>query len=272
MRAKLLLRRWWRTSNALLALGIVLMVSGAQGVFASANGLLGGAGGEAVPWTSSGSAKQDAGIFLPPTLWPSPTPTPFNEMYPLTGSSEAAVSPEEDATPVWSIELDPGGYAPGRISIPAIHLDAPVVVSKDYQVTLGHQEYVEWAPPNEFAAGWQAGSAPLGTSGNTVLNGHNNEYGDVFGRLEDVQVGDEIRVTSQAVIFHYQVTNRMILLELNQELAIRADNAQWIQPSQDERLTLVTCWPLNGNSHRLIVVARPVGYTFMDTALPASMQ
>jgi sortase (surface protein transpeptidase) len=33
-------------------------------------------------------------------------------------------------------------------------------------------------------------------------------------------------------------------------------------PSGDERLTLVTCWPYEwpGNSHRVIVVARPSSY------------
>jgi sortase A len=39
---------------------------------------------------------------------------------------------------------------------------------------------------------------------------------------------------------------------------VRLQNAQWIQPTTDERLTLVTCWPYNDNSHRLIIVARPI--------------
>jgi sortase A len=45
-------------------------------------------------------------------------------------------------------------------------------------------------------------------------------------------------------------------------LSVRRKNAQWIMPTGDERLTLVTCWPYEwpGNSHRVIVVARPRGY------------
>jgi len=35
-------------------------------------------------------------------------------------------------------------------------------------------------------------------------------------------------------------------------------NARYINPTADERLTLVTCWPATGNSHRLIIIARPV--------------
>lgn len=38
---------------------------------------------------------------------------------------------------------------------------------------------------------------------------------------------------------------------------VRMDNARWILPSTDERLTLVTCWPAKSNTHRLIIVASP---------------
>jgi sortase A len=269
MKAYWRVQHWWKSSNALLALGIVLIVSGAQGVWASVKGLFGGMGEfVTAPVMVAAPPSGNARIFVPPTLWALPTPTPFDDIRPLAGSPGTVSAAVGNPDPVWRLKLDPAGYAPDHIAIPSIHLDAPVVISKDYQVTLYQQKYVEWAPPNKFAAGWQETSAPLGVVGNTVLNGHNNEYGDVFERLENLQVGDEIQVTSQAVTFHYQVTNRMILLELNQELAIRADNAQWIQPSQDERLTLVTCWPLNGNSHRLIVVARPVGYSVAGAVVP----
>jgi len=35
-------------------------------------------------------------------------------------------------------------------------------------------------------------------------------------------------------------------------------NARWIMASSDERLTLVTCWPAYSNTHRLILVAKPI--------------
>jgi sortase A len=49
----------------------------------------------------------------------------------------------------------------------------------------------------------------------------------------------------------------MTLQERWQTTEERLENARWIQPSADERVTLVTCWPRFGNSHRLIVVAAP---------------
>jgi sortase A len=40
-------------------------------------------------------------------------------------------------------------------------------------------------------------------------------------------------------------------------LEIRMANAEWLGGTDDERLTLVTCWPQKSNTHRLIIVARP---------------
>jgi sortase A len=39
----------------------------------------------------------------------------------------------------------------------------------------------------------------------------------------------------------------------------RLENARWIGPFPDERLTLVTCWPYTNNTHRVIVIAKPTG-------------
>ncbi len=50
----------------------------------------------------------------------------------------------------------------------------------------------------------------------------------------------------------------MILPERDQPLSVRLANAQWIEPSTDERLTLITCWPKDNNTHRLIIVAVPI--------------
>jgi sortase A len=239
-----ILRRWLKGSNVLIAVGIVLAVSGVQDAAAAAVRL------DHPVWDGALTGLQgvDPPVFLPPTLAPTPTPTPFNHI--ISPPGVMAAQPTE--TPI------PTGVPPERLLIPSIGLDAPVDVSLSYTVLVQGQNYQEWAAPDLFAAGWQQGSAPLGVVGNTVLNGHNNIHGDVFARLEDVRLGDTITLTSGDRVFTYRVANRMILPEKYEELAIRAANAQWIQPSQDERLTLVTCWPLNGNSHRLILVAVPI--------------
>jgi sortase A len=151
----------------------------------------------------------------------------------------------------------PPSEIPVRIVIPALGLDAPVVPAQINVVKVSGQEYQQWLVPDEFASGWHAGSARLGEPGNTVFNGHHNVFGEVFGNLVEVEIGDVIQVYSSASEFSYQITNKMILPEKYEQLDVRMNNAQWILPSQDERLTLITCWPYESNTHRLIVVARP---------------
>jgi sortase A len=147
---------------------------------------------------------------------------------------------------------------PLRIVIPAIQLDAPVAPAESSFVRFMGQDFQQWQAPDKFAAGWHMDSAMLGETGNTVLNGHNNIYGEVFAHLEELNPGDIIQVYGDAHIFNYRVANVMILPEKYENLDIRSQNAQWILPSKDERLTLVSCWPYNSNTHRMIIVASPL--------------
>ena len=121
----------------------------------------------------------------------------------------------------------------------------------------GDETLYQWQVPADYEAGWHNTSAPLGEPGNTVLNGHHNIFGEVFGRLVDLEVGSEIVVYDAGNPHSYTVAEIEILPERDQPLAVRQENAAWIQPTDDERLTLVTCWPHTDNSHRLIVVAYP---------------
>lgn len=150
------------------------------------------------------------------------------------------------------------GEAPSRLVIPAIGLDAPVRPVGLMTVTEGGQTYYQWQVPDGFAAGWFDTSAPPGQPGNTVLDGHHNIRGQVFRYLVNLKPGDTILVYAGEQVYRYIVRERHILLEKGQSLAVRLKNAEWIQPTADERLTLVTCWPYTNNTHRLIVVAVPV--------------
>lgn len=70
--------------------------------------------------------------------------------------------------------------------------------------------------------------------------------------------GDEIQVQTALQTRKYMVALRTIVPEKDQPLEVRRENGRWIGPSNDERLTLVTCWLRNDNTHRLILVALPV--------------
>lgn len=119
----------------------------------------------------------------------------------------------------------------------------------------------EWIVP-EDAAGWHMNSALPGHNENVVLSGHHNIKGKVFRYVVDLQLGDEVTLYVGDTPYTYTVTDKYILQEHRMPTYIRRQNAQWIMPTGDERLTLVTCWPYEwpGNSHRVIVVTRPAGF------------
>ncbi len=57
---------------------------------------------------------------------------------------------------------------------------------------------------------------------------------------------------------HARVADAVLAKTGSEASAIRIANAKYIQPTEDERITLVTCWPYTNNTHRLIIVARPL--------------
>ena len=191
-------------------------------------------------------------IMAPPASWPSaPVEAQGQEAggaIPPTGDVQAMVQPAQPALPA----------LPDWIQIPKIGLEAPVVEVPTVDVRIDGESLQQWSAPNNFAAGWHAGSAQLGQPGNTVFNGHHNIHGSVFGRLRDLQPGDQIFVWSHDQAYFYEVEQILLLEERYAQLSDRHENARWILPSDDERLTLVTCWPPESNTHRLIVVARPI--------------
>ena len=157
-------------------------------------------------------------------------------------------------TPIATAE----GLIPDRISIESIQLDAPITPVHFHDITIKGTDFIEWDVPNEFAAGWHDTSAKLGELGNIVLNGHNNIFGDVFANLRDLKEGDLILIFSGNTQFLYQIEKVIYLKEKGAPVQDRIQNASWIGPSDDERLTLVSCWPPSDNKYRIIVVAFPV--------------
>ena len=205
---------------------------------------------------------------LPDGIFPSAVEAPQSGFGPSTHES-LALLPESPAdigrisqrgSPAGSDSAD--GQAAGgstRLVIPSIGVDAPIQPVGLIELEENGQKYSQWQVPGDYAIGWHSTSAWLGLPGNTVLNGHNNVHGAVFRDLVDVEFGDEIVVHEGKRTYRYQVAHRELLEENDQPLSVRLDNAKWMFPTADERLTLISCWPFVGNTHRVIVVATPVG-------------
>lgn len=147
---------------------------------------------------------------------------------------------------------------PVRLVIPSLNIDVRVRSVGLLSYGKGDERYYQWQVPRGYEVGWHNTSAPLGQPGNTVLNGHNNIYGEVFRYLIDVAVGEQIFLYDEDQAYVYQVTQQELLPENGQPLAIRTQNAKWIEATNDERITLVSCWPYATNAYRLVVVAKAV--------------
>jgi sortase A len=196
----------------------------------------------AAPQTTSATV-QVADVVFPTALHSTDTPTP-------AATPTGIPSPTLTATP-----LPPSG-PPTRIVAPAIGLDSPVVEAGYRLTTIGGNPAAEWVVPLNVA-GYHEGSAFPGHPGNTVISGHHNMGAEVFRYLVDLEPGDEVTLYVGDTEFHYTVTEKLIIREAGVSDEQRRRNAEWVGPTDDERVTLVTCWPYSGNSHRVIVIARP---------------
>lgn len=198
-----------------------------------------------------------------------PTPTP-NSLVPHTTktAADATAYPTPTPEPTFLPSI------PTRLEIPSIGLDAAVIQAVPKDIRIGSDYYEQWEAPDEFAVGWHTTSALLGQIGNTVLNGHHNINGKVFENLYKVVPGQEVIVYGGNLKYTYIVVNVMILPERNVDMNTRMENARWILPSTDERLTLITCWPAESNTHRLIVVAQPLDrpIEITPTAAPGTIK
>ena len=122
--------------------------------------------------------------------------------------------------------------------------------------------YTAWETADN-AAGRHINSAKPGQQGNVVLSGHHNTKGEVFRRISELelQVGDAIYLydeNGQRFTYIVDEVTDPPLLEVGASEEQRLANARYIQPTDDARVTLVTCWPYWTNTHRVVVVGKLV--------------
>lgn len=226
----------------LLAGGLSLLPSISAASEVALEGTPADFGGEALPLRPTVTSPPFASQVTPePALLPDSSVQPKSVL--------ARSVPVRKPTPV-----DLMGNIPTRLVIPAIKLDAPIE-SVGWHVVDGVSQ---WDVPDTFAAGWLMTSATLGRTGNTAITGHHNIAGEVFRNLVKLKLGDRITVYGKDEPLYYEITTRKILPERGQSDEVRRANARWMQPTTDERITLITCWPYTSNTHRLIIVAEPV--------------
>lgn len=139
------------------------------------------------------------------------------------------------------------------LDLPAIGVRAPVravgwsVASAD--------GLPEWDNP-EAEVGWVVSSALPGDAGNIILYGHNNIHSSIFKRLSEMQPGDEVTIETGIEQHVYRVSEVVIIPVSGADANLTAYQ-QYLGAAEDETLMLLSCWPPDNNTHRVIVLAVP---------------
>ena len=151
-------------------------------------------------------------------------PADIADQGPGSGSGTAPTAPP----------APPGGDAAARLAIPRIGVDKIVVEGvsvSDLKRGPGHY-------PN---------SPMPGQPGNAAIAGHRTTYGAPFNRIDELETGDEILVTTRQGSFRYEVSESKV---------VRPSQVEVLDDFGDNRLTLTACNPKYSARQRIVVVAQ----------------
>lgn len=125
------------------------------------------------------------------------------------------------------------GEAVAHIVIPRIGVDKIVVegVSRD-DLKKGPGHYPQTPLP--------------GQPGNAAIAGHRTTYGAPFHRIDELEPGDEIQITTLQGSFTYEVSGQQI---------VSPSQVEVVNDQGDDRLTLTSCHPKYSAAQRIIVTA-----------------
>jgi sortase A len=172
----------------------------------------------------------------------------FERTSEAAGSTTTTTATPADAAPprttLGPVVAPPEGEAMGLIAIPELGISQYVVEGvnvDDLRKGPGHY------PTTQMP----------GHEGNSAIAGHRTTYGAPFGELDQLDAGDQIRVTTSQGSFEYRVTEKSV---------VAPSEASVLDPSPDpERpgrelatLTLTTCHPKYSAAERLVVRAELV--------------
>lgn len=177
-----------------------------------------------------------------PTRTAISTPTRVAEVNsPLVGapptSPALAITPTPTSTPTATPTVDPQLLLPVRLRIPVMFLDSPV---REVKVNMGVWQV---APMD---VGHHIGTANPGEVGNMVLAAHRDINSALFRELDRLQPGDEVFVSNSLREYRYVVTDSFV---------VNPDQTEVMAPTNDKRVTLITCTPIGLDTQRLIVTA-----------------
>lgn len=171
------------------------------------------------------------------------TPTATQDVVSPPTPTLVAATPTPTPTPT------PVPLPPHHIVIASIDVEAKVV-----PVGLKWEDgKLVWGTASH-AVGHHEGSANPGEAGSIIMSGHISSplkgEGSVFKRLPQIKLGAEVLLYTDTRLFRYEVVEIKV---------IKPEETEVMEPTPYPVLTLITCVPDWVYSHRLIVIAKPVG-------------
>jgi len=157
--------------------------------------------------------------------------------------------PSIAATPVAPAPTQSNNALPVGLTIPHLGIQAAPVYDRGLDATRN----LPIAPG--YAVTHYQFSAPIGTRGNAVLYGHDDIDGKIFRSLPLLQPGDRIFVNVGHHPAVYEVTGSQIVAPT--DVAVMA-------PSTTAMLTVISCYPYNVDTQRIVVRARLLSPTIKE--------
>ncbi|GAB4196708.1 MAG: sortase [Roseiflexaceae bacterium] len=241
----------WTCGNLLMLIGLVVLLY-VGGIYANEE-------------YGRYAARGDTDVPAQPAVMETESSEPAPFIAPLLnsgGSTEGPVS-----SPIPSADQIANPPTVTRIMIPSIGVDSKVVEVGWEEVVQKGQKVAVWQVA-KYAVGQHIGSANPGDGGNVVLAGHVGGYGKVFKDLFYVKPGDQITLYSNGQQYLYVVRDHLVVTEEGVSPEQQAENAKLISPTDEELVTLITCWPASGPkrySERIIVRAVPFAAAYTQT-------
>ncbi len=133
---------------------------------------------------------------------------------------------------------------PDSIVIEKIRLNAPLIYAQSADQRELNQDL------NSGVVIYPGSDQP-GKIGNFFLTGHSSVYpwnktiyGQVFAAIDKLEIGDTAVIYLQQHKYEYKITNKY---------TVTPKDVQLVHPTNEAKITLMTCWPIGTNLKRLIV-------------------
>jgi len=216
------------------------------------------------------TGQTPADTLQPPTVTPLPSVS-------AAAATEVEVAPTPTPLAATTVHL------PVRITFPDLEIDAPVVEMGWEVAEVNGKRTSVWDLDaiQGGVGGHLINSALPGQPGNVVIAGHHNIEGEVFKNIslawddnsaeqhEDGVIWRSGKLNGRTIAvgdaagqaFTYVVEAMYKLPDSDVSPTQRLENGRFMAPTSEPMLTLVTCWPFNTNTHRIVVVAKLVRAT-----------